>query len=83
MRKLMLFAAVLFCAGCSVYKEYERPGLPELDGLYGAVGATDSVSLAALGWRDFFRDPELQDLISASSRQKRPWRPPGWHCCPR
>lgn len=64
MRKLMLFAAVLFCAGCSVYKEYERPGLPELDGLYGAVGATDSVSLAALGWRDFFRDPELQDLIA-------------------
>ena len=83
MMKRMIYglAALLLCAGCSVYKEYQRPSLPELDGLYGAdvAGAVaegdlasvagsgavnDSASVAALGWREFFTDPLLQELIA-------------------
>ena len=77
MMKRMIYglAALLLCAGCSVYKEYQRPTLPELDGLYGAAGGdlasaagsgaeNDSVSVAALGWREFFTDPLLQELIA-------------------
>jgi NodT family efflux transporter outer membrane factor (OMF) lipoprotein len=71
------------CFGCSVYKDYERPGdvLPEA--LYGAaadsVALSDTAGLAAVQWRDFFTDPLLQaliekglegnaDLLQASSR---------------
>ena len=63
-RSLLILAALAFCAGCSVYKEYTRPELPELDALYGEAGTADSLSLASLGWRDFFRDPQLQELIT-------------------
>lgn len=66
MTKRMIYglAALLLCAGCSVYKEYTRPELPELGGLYGQVEESDTVSLADRGWRTFFTDPLLRDLIA-------------------
>ena len=74
MRHLAYFAAVLLmAAGCSVYKDYTRPTLPELDGLYGAevtgLSAADTSSLADLGWREFFTDPLLQELIARALDQ--------------
>lgn len=63
MRKACLAAALILCVGCSVYQEYARPALPELEGLYGTAVSADSASVADLGWREFFRDPLLQDLI--------------------
>ena len=62
MRKLVVLFACALCAACSVYKDYSRPELTQLDDIYGlAVG--DSASLADIGWRDFFADPLLQELI--------------------
>ena len=65
MRNCLIAAAVLvLCAGCSVYKDYTREGLPELDGLYGWTASADTASLADQGWRAFFTDPLLRDLIA-------------------
>ena len=64
MRKCLIAAVLLFCAGCSVYQEYTRPDLPELDGLYGLAGTGDTLSLADQGWRAFFTDPLLRELIA-------------------
>lgn len=47
---------------CSIYKEYNRPELDVIDNAYG-IECTDSNSVAAIGWRDFFTDPMLQALI--------------------
>ena len=65
LRSLAVAATV---AGCSIYKDYERPSdiLPE--GLYGAaadsVALSEDAGLAALGWKDIFTDPLLQSLIN-------------------
>lgn len=64
MKRILIATALLLCAGCSVYKEYTRPELPELGGLYGQVEESDTVSLADRGWRSFFTDPLLRDLIA-------------------
>ena len=65
MKRVLLFlTSVALFAGCSVYKEYTRPDLPELSSLYGWEEAGDTTSLADLGWRSFFTDPLLQDLIA-------------------
>lgn len=57
--------AVLFMAsGCTTYNKYTRPDSVTVDGLYGdGVEVTDTVSIAAVPWRDFFTDPMLRDLI--------------------
>lgn len=64
MKRILIATVLLLCAGCSVYKEYTRPELPELGGLYGQVEESDTVSLADRGWRSFFTDPLLRDLIA-------------------
>lgn len=74
MKRIFFCAALLLTAvACSVYKDYSRPALPELDGLYGSevtgLAVTDSASLADLGWRDFFTDPLLQELITRALDQ--------------
>lgn len=72
-RSLLILLSLALCVGCSVYKEYSRPALPELDGLYGSgangLTVTDTVSLAELGWREFFTDPLLQELITRALAQ--------------
>ena len=69
--KIILAAlAVQAFAGCSIYKEYERPSGVVPDGLFGAVAdsavvteGSDSTSMASVGWDEFFTDPKLQALI--------------------
>ena len=58
---VIVFAAVV--TSCGIYKPYERPEVAT-GGLYGAEYVeTDTVSVAQLGWEEFFTDEELQGLI--------------------
>ncbi len=63
-------AVVMTLGGCSIYKEYSRPETIDTDGLYG-FESTDTTSVAAIGWRDFFRDTTLQRLIEYALENNR------------
>lgn len=59
---ILVLAAMV--SSCSVYKKYTRPDNLPTDNLFGAgVECSDTLTLADVGWRDFFRDPHLQRLI--------------------
>ena len=69
MRKLVAYSivavtAVMVFGGCSIYSHYSRPDDISTEGLFGEnVSTVDSTSLASIGWREFFTDPQLQELI--------------------
>lgn len=54
----------LVISGCRVGRDYQRPPLPLPVQLDSAASATDTVSIGDLPWSDFFRDDQLQKLIS-------------------
>ena len=56
-------AALLTLCSCSIFREYKRPDLPQLDSLYTLAGQSDTLNLADLSWSEFFTDPCLQSLI--------------------
>jgi multidrug efflux system outer membrane protein len=76
-----LFAAVL--AGCTLMPTYQRPAAP-VDAAYPTGPAYRSANQAAarpgdavaadVGWRDFYTDPLLQDLIALSLQNNRDLR---------
>ena len=56
----------MISVSCGIYKKYERPENVVADStLFGEV-VTDTTSLASLGWRELFTDPQLQSLIQAA-----------------
>jgi multidrug efflux system outer membrane protein len=75
------FAAVL--AGCTLMPTYERPAAP-IDAAYPtgpayhsanqAAGSAGGLATADVGWRDFFADPLLQQLIALSLANNRDLR---------
>ena len=73
MKRLIIisFAACLL-AGCGIYKPYSRPEVTT-DSLYrddrDMQTEEDTLSLAALSWRELFRDEQLQRLIEQGLRQ--------------
>ncbi|CAB3626013.1 MULTISPECIES: efflux transporter outer membrane subunit [Achromobacter] len=65
-------------AGCSLAPKYERPAAP-VDATYSsdaedARHKPDAMAAADIGWRDFFRDPLLQQLIEISLHNNRDMR---------
>lgn len=72
MKKIVVFISIAAVAGgCSVYRTYERPDLPVIDSLYQSpqpAGSADTVSLAALSWKELFTDEPLQQLIETGLR---------------
>lgn len=56
---LLLLLALSACSFAPAYVRPEQP-IPDRYGVEAAQGA----SVARLGWRDFFRDAELQSLVS-------------------
>ncbi|ARP76778.1 AdeC/AdeK/OprM family multidrug efflux complex outer membrane factor [Bordetella genomosp. 6] len=81
MRTLLSLAVATALAGCSLAPTYERPQAP-VDAAYpsgpayGAPGqAAAGVPAAAdVGWRDFFGDPLLQELLALSLANNRDLR---------
>ncbi len=60
---LLLCAAAVMLAGCSIYRPYTRPEV-STDGLYGSdVAVSDTASIASMRWTELFTDPMLQALI--------------------
>ena len=73
-----IFLGVLFAVvtGCSLAPTYERPVLPTAAVYPEANGAATQTTPAAerLGWRDFFADIRLQELIAKALENNRDLR---------
>jgi outer membrane protein, multidrug efflux system len=73
-------AAALLLTGCSLIPTYERPPAPVAAGYpagaaYSAPSAhVASTDAADIGWREFFADPRLQQLIALSLSNNRDLR---------
>ena len=65
-------------AGCNLAPDYDRPGgavpvaLPQ-GGIYPAA-ATDAPDITQVGWRDFFLDPRLRQVIETGLANNRDLR---------
>src|SRR5690554_4176663 len=79
--KLLPLVLITVLAGCSLAPEYERPvaPIPTAFPNAGAVdgrgtGPADLRYAADLGWREFFSDPRLRDLIGLALDNNRDMR---------
>ena len=61
--KICLMAGVMLLSSCSLYQKYEANNTVPADIMGDAVQPGDTISLGALGWRQLFTDPLLQELI--------------------
>lgn len=57
------FLYLLLFSSCSLYQKYEAHETVPADIMGDAVQPGDTTSLGAIGWRQLFTDPLLQDLI--------------------
>ena len=68
-RLIVIGLAACLMTGCGIYKPYSRPEVM-MDSLYRDVQVgEDTLSLAALSWRELFRDKLLQGLIEQGLRK--------------
>lgn len=59
-----IVAGALLAAGCTLAPEYHRPDSAiDAEKMYPAATGGSSISVADIGWREFFRDEKLQELI--------------------
>ncbi|MGH8022373.1 MAG: efflux transporter outer membrane subunit [Limisphaerales bacterium] len=69
-RRLLAFVLLLALAGCTMIPKYQRPtanvssSWPAVPGYGKAKTAPAPAPAAQIGWRDFFRDPRLQQVIA-------------------
>ncbi|HAT29671.1 MAG TPA: multidrug transporter [Janthinobacterium sp.] len=69
----LLLAGVL--AGCSLAPEYRRPEAPVAPAYpQGGNAAAGTRAAADTGWRDYFADPRLQELIGTALQNNRDLR---------
>lgn len=62
-------------SGCSLAPKYERPQAPVPANLPLEQSAADTEKMAAdLGWREFFRDPQLRALVELALENNRDLR---------
>jgi multidrug efflux system outer membrane protein len=74
---LMATSAALasLLGACTMAPRYHRPDAPVPVNYEGAeAAAADAVPAAEIGWKEFFPDPELQDLIGRALRNNRDLR---------
>ncbi len=62
---LTLLPAVLL-AGCAVGPNYRRPAVDMPEKFRGAPGLPGTNTLAEIPWWDFFKDPELKELVATA-----------------
>lgn len=80
MRRLLHVLALLALSGCSLIPDYFRPALPVTDrwpdgpAAKAAADTPGTVPVADIGWRDFFADPVMQELIALTLANNRDLR---------
>ena len=82
MRTLSVFViAALLTAGCTLEPKYDRPAAPVPQSFpegeayrAGAVAQTTGKAAADIGWREFFTDARLQQLIELALANNRDLR---------
>lgn len=63
MKKLLiLILGTTMLTGCGLYKQYESQSTVPQD-VYGVQKVDTTANIASQGWREMFRDPQLQVLI--------------------
>jgi len=75
-RKILFGALIAALAGCSLIPSYQRPVLPTA-ALYPGADTTvtqTSLDIEKLGWREFFTDARLQELIIQALENNRDLR---------
>src|SRR5690606_36948358 len=70
-KPLTLVMAALVTTACTMAPHYERPDLP-IDNV--TLANSESVIVADIGWRDFYRNQQLQTLISQALENNRDLR---------
>lgn len=71
---LFCLAAIFFLSGCvSMAPPYAAPALP-VSSVYAPETAQNGAPGAAIGWRDYFIDPQLQSLIQQALDNNRDLR---------
>ena len=76
-KSLLTLALVAALGGCSLIPEYQRPDAPVAADWPQGEAYPQGAALAserALGWREFFRDPALQQLIEVALENNRDLR---------
>jgi multidrug efflux system outer membrane protein len=74
--EIILGALVTVLAGCSLSPFYERPALPTAASYPEVDGASTQTALGVeqLGWREFFTDAKLQEVIAQALENNRDLR---------
>lgn len=69
-KHVIFLTGILLTAGCSLTPTYHPPTAP-IAASYPVPEAAAAASSARVGWRDFFVEPELQELIERSLENNR------------
>lgn len=76
-KSLLALALMATLGGCSLIPEYQRPDAPVASDWPQGAAYPQSAAQASertLGWREFFRDPALQQLIEVALENNRDLR---------
>ena len=76
---LTLAVTAALLGGCSLIPDYQRPDAPlaadwPQGEAYGSAASEGSRAAADLQWREFFRDPALQQLVQVALENNRDLR---------
>ena len=70
----IIMSALLAGACTTLTPDYERPAAPVPASWPGAAASSDAAVVADIGWRDYFADPRLRELIALSLANNRDLR---------
>ena len=75
-RNILFGALITLLAGCSLAPFYQRPAMPTAASYPGVNGATAQATpgIEQLGWREFFTDTRLRELIVQALENNRDLR---------
>lgn len=72
-RPLLLLSAATLVAGCQFAPKYAKPALPVAES-FPAAGAEAVKPAIDIGWRDFFQNADLQEVIASALENNRDLR---------
>lgn len=77
-KHILLLIPLLILTACSLAPEYERPDLPVSDSYPATrVNRSSDITVLDLGWREFFKLPQLNQLIELALENNRDFQVTG------